>query len=163
MTVPGVLRMKNMNIKMKIDNLTSLSEQKYLILKKIYSLLQEQTDLILTHRYKGLDECLDRTEAVVDSLKKINSRLQEQYAEIKPFITKKINSTALLKYNILKERIDELTRTLFKMSANCQKIAESDFNKVKNNIKDININRKGFKSYQKAGIIDGSLYFDQNR
>ena len=152
-----------MNIKIKAENLISLAEQKYLLLLKIDSLLKEQIDLILSRKYKNLDQCLDKTQLLVNSLKGINIKLQEQYNEIKLYFADESNYSISQRYKNLQEKIDSLTHALFEKSVNCQESAESDFKEVKSNIKNINNNRKGFVSYQRINIMEDSLYFDQNR
>lgn len=152
-----------MNIKNKAENLISLAEQKYLLLLKIDSLLKEQIDLILSRKYKNLDQCLDKTQTLVNSLKGINIKLQEQYNEIKLYFADESNYSISQRYKNLQEKIDSLTHALFEKSVSCQENAESDLKEVKSNIKSINKNRKGFVSYQRINIMEDSLYFDQNR
>lgn len=152
-----------MSINLEAENLISLAEQKYLLLLKIDSLLKEQIDLIISKKYKNLDQCLDRTQSVVNALKGINIKILEHYNEIEPYLSDESNHSIFQRYKKLQEKNDVLTHALYQQSVNCQKSAESDFNEVKRNIKSINKNRKGFVSYQKVNINEDSLYFDQNR
>ncbi|MCK9479164.1 MAG: hypothetical protein M0R40_06645 [Firmicutes bacterium] len=136
------------------DKIISLAQQKNEVLSDIYELTQLHSGLITADDFEKLNASLEKRQQLILQITDISKRIN--IIKNKYFKNEK------------KTRLDSLEQEALKILKNIRladskstSAIKSRMLKIKNNIKNGNMNKRGFVAYNLANYGGQSLYFDK--
>lgn len=153
-----------------INNLNGLTGRKRELFKEILIITKEQKEDIETNEAKNIEALVEKKQIVIDKVNEIDTAFASQYELLKSGLgIKSLENVDINKYpslKLLKENVKEIVvmaQDIMLLEQNNKSNMNIILDKLKQEIKRVNLGKKSLKAYEVPSINTDGIYIDKKK